>query len=70
MGVRSNGLTLLQWKDLLEEVGFPSIPWRQARVLSGGFVNHVYYYKADVVARARPPVVSPSDSPPPSPPPS
>lgn len=67
MGVRSNGLTLLQWKDLLEEVGFPSIPWRQARVLSGGFINHVYYYKADVVSRARPkaapspaPAVSPA----------
>lgn len=54
MGVRSNGLTMLQWKDLLEELGLPNIPWRQARVLSGGFVNHVYYYKADMISRARP----------------
>merc|ERR1719443_843946 len=44
LGVRSNALTEGEWEELLKSVGLSERPWRQARVLAGGFVNLVYYF--------------------------
>lgn len=45
LGVRSNGLTLEEWEDVLSDVGLGKTPFRQARVIAGDVINHMYWYK-------------------------